>query len=380
MIFYSTKNVYETTKERIRFIFDEFYGKRKIVVSFSGGKDSTVILHIVKEIMDERGIKTIPVFFCDQEVEAPQTIEYIRYIMNLNWVEPYWVQSFFQEWNASKGGWFNVWGIGEKWCREKEPKGTFTDVDYPVKQHFKAVLDSMQSYHFGQDYVAIGGVRIQESTTRRCGLTRGKCYKDITWGKTANTKGGLVLYPIWDWLLNDVWYYIFSNKIKYCSLYNYYITMKPLMKCRVSSFIHENSIQGLKEIREVSPEFYKAAYRRVENVNTTVQAYESLWKYASELPKYFESWTEYVNYLADHIIEQEKNRTKIKKGFVSACNSFYKRVNNEKKFMLEIESRLGKTCVQSIISEDFELSKMVNECFRLNMFIRDNYESNRTVD
>lgn len=41
MIFYSDKNVYEAALERFRYIFREFYGKRKIVVTMSGGKDST---------------------------------------------------------------------------------------------------------------------------------------------------------------------------------------------------------------------------------------------------------------------------------------------------------------------------------------------------
>lgn len=113
MIFYSDKNVYEAALERFRYIFREFYGKRKIVVTMSGGKDSTVVLNLAHEVMKEMGIEKIPVLFLDQEAETPMTIEYIRYIMHLPWVEPYWIQSYFQEWNASKGEWFNVWGPGE---------------------------------------------------------------------------------------------------------------------------------------------------------------------------------------------------------------------------------------------------------------------------
>lgn len=181
MIFYGEKNVYEAALDRFRFIFNEFYGKRPIVVTISGGKDSTVCLYLVKEIMDEMGIEKIPVLFLDQEAETPMTVEYIRYIMHLPWVEPYWVQSFFQEWNASKGDWFNVWGPGEQWCREKEPGNPYADLDLKVHQYFTHTLACAQKTLFGKSFVSIGGVRIEESPARLSGLTHGEVYEGITW-------------------------------------------------------------------------------------------------------------------------------------------------------------------------------------------------------
>lgn len=41
---YNNTNVYDATKSRVSQIFDEF---ERIYVSFSGGKDSTVMTHIV---------------------------------------------------------------------------------------------------------------------------------------------------------------------------------------------------------------------------------------------------------------------------------------------------------------------------------------------
>ena len=369
MIFYSDKNVYEAAKDRIRWIFDEFKNRR-IVVSFSGGKDSTTVLHLVKEVMDEKGIKSIPVFFCDQEVEAPQTIEYVSEVMGYDWVEPFWIQSYFQEWNSSAGKWFNVWGPGENWCREKEPGNPYTDIKYDKTRHFKDVLHSMMRYHFGDDYVGMGGVRIQESNTRRLGLTTSKCYKDVTWGKNPSGKA-LVFYPIWDWGLNDVWYYIFSNRFSYCKLYNYYFTKKPLYKCRVSSFIHENAIQCLAEIKEISPGFYAKALNRVQNINTTVHTYSDMSRYVRELPPYFSSWDEYVVYLADHIIDDPSNSERVKKTYFSTLRRWERKVGKWKDGMDHIREIIGLYACQSIVAEDFEMSKLANRGLDLQIYLNE---------
>lgn len=368
MIFYSEKNVYEAAKERIKWIFQEFEGRR-IVVSFSGGKDSTVILNLTKEVMDELGVEKIPVFFCDQEVEAPQTIDYVREVMNLPWVEPYWIQSYFQEWNSSAGKWFNVWGKGEKWCREKEPNNPYTDIEYDKTQMFKEVLHSMLKYHFGEDYVCLGGVRIEESPMRRLGLTKAECYKGVTWGK-ASGKHSLVLYPIWDWSCNDVWYYIFSNKLNYCKLYNYLFTKKGLTKCRVSSFIHENAIQALSEIKEIAPKFYAAALKRVANVNTTVQTLDMLKQYITSVPPYFEDWDDYVNYLADHLIAEKKNRDKIKKGYKYYTSHWREKFGKYEEGIKKINESIGYSTAVAILSEDFEMTKVENACYSLAVYYK----------
>ena len=372
MIFYSEQNVYESAKDRIRWIFDEFNDTHTISVSFSGGKDSTVILHLVKEVMDERGIKKIPVFFLDQEAEAPLNIEFIREVMSRDWVDPYWVQSHFREWNASKGDWFNVWGPGENWCREKEPNNPYADFDIPVKEDFGKVLHSCQVKLFGEKYIAIGGVRIEESPNRRLGLTTSKCYQDITWGTDCG-KGALVLYPIWDWSCNDVWYYIFSNKLPYCKLYNYMFTKKSLPRCRVSSFIHENSIHTLKDLREYDSKFYKSVLKRVENVNTTVQTHDHLISYIGELPEYFKDWTEYVYYLADHIIEKPKNITKVKGFYDSTMKSLRKMFGWWQPGIEASERSIGCATAAAIVSENFVMSNVSNVRASIVKYYYENY-------
>lgn len=366
MIFYGDKNVYEAAKDRIRYIFDEF-PDRKIVIGFSGGKDSTAILYLVKEIMDERGMEKIPLFFLDQELEAPQVVEYMRETMHLSWVEPYWVQSYFQEWNSSEGKWFNVWGPGEQWAREKEPD-SYHDLEPDKINEFNAVLDSFLRLLFGDNYVCLGGLHIDESPMRRLGLLKDRCYKDITWGKNSglNYKGnGLVLYPIFDWSVYDVWYYIFSNKIPYCKLYNYYFTKKTLQKCRVSSFIHENSIQGLREIKEIAPSFYDAALRRIKNVNTTVQVYNSLLQFVEKLPPYFKDWDEYVEYCAIHMTEEPEHAKTIIKRYTTEVTKWRNRVQGNRELTEKVNRVIGNAAMRCILAEDYGMSKMANATIEL---------------
>lgn len=63
----------------------EFYHARegKVVVSFSGGKDSTVLLYLVRKLFpDVRGV------FCDTGLEFPEIREFVKTWENVDWVRP----------------------------------------------------------------------------------------------------------------------------------------------------------------------------------------------------------------------------------------------------------------------------------------------------
>ena len=54
--YYIDKTVLEAAKDRIKYTFDNF---KKIYVSFSAGKDSTVMLHLVMDEAKKRNRKRI---------------------------------------------------------------------------------------------------------------------------------------------------------------------------------------------------------------------------------------------------------------------------------------------------------------------------------
>lgn len=69
------------TKRRIREWYDAFEGQ--VYVSFSGGKDSTVILHIIRSMYPD-----VPAVFCDTGLEYPEIREFVKTFENVEWLKP----------------------------------------------------------------------------------------------------------------------------------------------------------------------------------------------------------------------------------------------------------------------------------------------------
>lgn len=70
------------TKRKIREWVQEF-GTEGVYVSFSGGKDSTVLLHLVREEFPD-----VPAVFCDTGLEYPEIREFVKTWDNVVWAKP----------------------------------------------------------------------------------------------------------------------------------------------------------------------------------------------------------------------------------------------------------------------------------------------------
>ena len=70
------------TKTRIREWVNE-YGESGVYVSFSGGKDSTVLLDIVRQ-----NYPNIPAVFIDTGLEYPEIREFVKTFDNVVWLKP----------------------------------------------------------------------------------------------------------------------------------------------------------------------------------------------------------------------------------------------------------------------------------------------------
>ncbi len=67
------ENVLNATKSRLEWVFDTF---EKVCLSFSGGKDSTVLFHLLADVA-RRKHRIFSVMFIDREVQFSTTIEHV---------------------------------------------------------------------------------------------------------------------------------------------------------------------------------------------------------------------------------------------------------------------------------------------------------------
>lgn len=61
----------------------DYYGENNVCVAFSGGKDSTVLLHLVRKLYPN-----VRAVFSDTGLEYPEIREFVKSIPNVDWVKP----------------------------------------------------------------------------------------------------------------------------------------------------------------------------------------------------------------------------------------------------------------------------------------------------
>lgn len=72
----------QMTKYRIR-QWVEYYGEDGVYVSFSGGKDSTVLLDLVRQMYPN-----VTAVFVDTGLEYPEIREFVKTFGNVVWLKP----------------------------------------------------------------------------------------------------------------------------------------------------------------------------------------------------------------------------------------------------------------------------------------------------
>lgn len=320
-------NVYEALIKRLDFVFSEF---DKVVVSFSGGKDSGVLLSITMDYAKRTGnLGRLAVYHMDYEAQYTKTTEYVDRVFNSlpDGVDGYRVclpvkaqcsTSMFQ-------AYWQPWKLSDKaiWCRPMPTKYVINEDNFPWDFDYE-ISDYEFNIEFGKAVYPdkkvcfLIGIRTQESLNRWRTMNRrmavneykGRNYTTVITDKLVNA------YPLFDWAVEDVWTANARFGYDYNKVYDLmYLAGVPLSKMRVASPFNDCAQDALKLYKVLEPDTWGLLVGRVNGVNftglyggTTAMGWKKITK-----PAHF-TWKQYMYFLLDTLPEETRKNYLYKLG------------------------------------------------------------------
>jgi predicted phosphoadenosine phosphosulfate sulfurtransferase len=278
---YSNKNVYEAAAERMDYIFKNF---EKIYISFSGGKDSAVMLNMAIDYMKRHNItQKIGILFIDLEGQYKITIDYIKETLakNSNLFDVYWcclplnlrnsLSVFEPFWTA--------WDLDnkDKWIRDYPDFPCITEKNNPFEFFRKNMEFEEFVYKFGEWYAkgkktaGLVGIRSDESFNRfrTIALKQKGMLNNLNWTTKISKKEELyACYPIYDWKTKDIWLANYKENWEYNGLYDlfYKAGLRP-DQMRICQPYGDDQRIGINLFRVVEPDSWAKVVNRVSGAN-----------------------------------------------------------------------------------------------------------------
>lgn len=319
--FFKEQNVYEAFNHRLDYILKYF---DHIIVSFSGGKDSGVMLELVhnyymKHSLDQLEIK-ISVFYLDYEGNYQQTKDYVQRCMGKYPNFDYYhiclpisascgVSMFQASWLPWDPEHKELWvsKIPQNAISLENHNLPFFEIgmlDYEFQTKFCQWLHQQKK---ARRTAVLVGIRAQESLNRYTSIMRDENFSrfgTITYSRRI-AYNVFNFYPMYDWLFEDVWIANAKFHFDYNHLYDLYFQAGvPFKYMRVANPFHQCGVQSLKLYKAIEPTTWGELVGRVNGANfaalyggTSAMGYQRISIPAGH------TWKSYVNFLLETLPE-----------------------------------------------------------------------------
>nr|WP_318382793.1 phosphoadenosine phosphosulfate reductase [uncultured Enterobacter sp.] len=271
------ENVLDASLTRITWALENF---PHLCVSFSGGKDSTVMLHLAAQLARKYG-KKIHVLFIDWEAQFTCTINHIEkmretyhdVIETFYWVAlPLTTQNALSQFEPE----WQCWQPGKAWVRQPPPDAITDPHYFPFYQpgmNFERFVQHFADWFAAKRPAAmLVGIRADESYNRFLTISsaRKQRYADDKPWTTATPQGNCwYVYPIYDWKTADIWTWFAKSGGCYNRLYDLmYQAGVPLRYMRICEPFGPEQRQGLWLYHILEPERWANMCERVTGVHS----------------------------------------------------------------------------------------------------------------
>lgn len=316
-------NVHDAAIKRVQYIFNEF---ENIYVSFSGGKDSGVCMHLMCEEA-RRLNRKIGVLFIDIEAHYQMTIDYAIDMMNeySDVIIPYWVCLPMETDNSlsyDEMTW--AWWENDKkdiWVREMPTMDYVINVDnnpidyYEYKMTFEDFVAKFGNwYGKGEKTACIVGIRTQESLNRwRAINNENKSRYKSTKYSTKVDNNVYNFYPIFDWKTEDIWTYYGKEEKIYNKFYDLmYQAGVSINQMRIDEPFGDTAKAGLNMFKVIEPKTWVKIVGRVAGANFgNIYANTSINSAHYKLPP-GHTWESFTHFLLDTLPKNASDHYKEK--------------------------------------------------------------------
>lgn len=262
--------------KRTEWVFNTF---DRVYLSYSAGKDSTVMLHLAAREARRVG-KRLGVLLVDLEGQYKLTIDHARQqladysdVLDVYWVclplalrnavsvfEPKWTC-----WDPQ---------VFDAWIRQPEPE-SITDHNFfpffkPGMEFEEFVPLFGEWYAEGKDTACMVGIRSDESLNRyRTIASQTKIRRDGKSWTTVITENVTNVYPIYDWRTQDIWTWHSKNRdARHNELYDLmHRAGLPLSHQRICQPYGDDQRRGLWLFHIIEPETWARVVARVNGAN-----------------------------------------------------------------------------------------------------------------